>query len=125
MGRIQIWTKTKQEKCELITTHQNANIHFKDKSKVIKLKSATYIGCSLGVESISKEELSKRFSNTMATMKKLDLFWRHSDCNIAVEFYTADAILRAKLLCGIESAQLIPSVAKRMETLQLKVLIFF
>ena len=58
----------------------------------------------------------------MATMKKLDLFWRHSNCDIAVKVYTADAILRAKLLYGVESAQLIPSVAKRMETLQLKVL---
>ena len=58
----------------------------------------------------------------MATMKKLDLFWRLSNCDIAVKVYTADAILRAKLLYGLESAQLIPSVAKRMETLQLKVL---
>ncbi len=58
----------------------------------------------------------------MATMKKIDLFWRHSNCDIAVKVYTADAILRAKLLYGLESAQLIPSVAKRMETLQLKAL---
>ena len=39
-----------------------------------------------------------------------------------MKVYTADAILRAKLLYGLESSQLIPSVAKRMETLQLKVL---
>ena len=58
----------------------------------------------------------------MATMEKLDFFWRHSNCDIAVKVYTADAILRAKLLYGLEPAQLIPSVAKRMETLQLKVL---
>ena len=55
-------------------------------------------------------------------MNKIDLFWRHSNYDIAVEVYTADAILRAKLFYGLESAQLIPSVAKRMETLQLKVL---
>ena len=122
MGRIQIWTQTKQEKCELINTHPNANIYFADKSKVLKVKSATYLGCNLGIKNTSKEELSKRFSNTMATMKKLYLFWRHSNCDIAVKVYTADAILRAKLLYGPESAQLIPSVAKRMETLQLKVL---
>ena len=105
-----------------MTTHQNANIHFKDKSKVIKVKSATHLGCNLGIKSTSKEELSKRFSNTMATITKLDLFWRHSNCDIAVKVYTADATLRAKLLYGLESAQLAPSVAKRMETLQLKVL---
>ena len=92
------------------------------KVKFLKVKSATYLGCNLGIKNTSKEELSKRFSNTMATMKKLDLFWRHSNCDIAVKVYTADAILRAKLLYGLESAQLIPSVAKRMETLQLKVL---
>ena len=69
MGRIQTWTKTKQEKCELITTHQNVNKRIKDKSKVIKVRSATYLGCNLGSKSTSNEELSKRFSNTMATME--------------------------------------------------------
>ena len=39
-----------------------------------------------------------------------------------MKVYTADATLRAKLFYGLESSQLIPSVAKRMETLQLKVL---
>jgi len=114
--------KLNKKKCELITTHQNADIHFKDKTKVVKVKTATYLGCNIGIKSTNREELSKRFSNTMATMKKLDLFWRHSNCDIAVKVYTADAILRAKLLYGLESSQLIPSVAKRMETLQLKVL---
>jgi len=114
--------KLNKKKCELITTHPNADIHFKDKSKVLKVKIATYLGCNIGIKSTNKEELSKRFSNTMATMKKLDVFWRHSNCDIAVKVYTADAILRAKLLYGLESSQLIPSVAKRMETLQLKVL---
>ena len=44
MGRFQIWFKTKQEKCELITTHPNSDIHFKDKNKVLKVKTATYLG---------------------------------------------------------------------------------
>ena len=74
MGRIRIWINTKQEKCELITTHPNANIHFKDKNKVIKVKSATYLGCNTGIKITSREELSNRFCNTMAVMKKLDLF---------------------------------------------------
>ena len=114
--------KLNKKKCELITTHPNADVHFKDKSKVLKVRTATYLGCNIGIKSTNREELSKRFSNTMATMKKLDLFWRHSNCDVAIKVYTADAILRSKLLYGLESAQLIPSVAKKMETLQLKVL---
>ena len=58
----------------------------------------------------------------MVTLKKLDLFWRHSNCGIAIKIHTADAILRSKLLYGTESAQLLPSVLKRIETFQLKVL---
>ena len=62
------------------------------------------------------------FAATMAIMKKLDLFWRHSDCPVHIKVYTADAVLRSKLLYGLESAQLIPSVLKKLETFQLKVL---
>ena len=72
----------------------------------------------------SREEISKRFAATMAIMKRLDLFWRHSDCPIHMKVYTADAVLRSKLLYGLESAQLIPSVLKSLETFQLKVLRF-
>ena len=114
--------KLNKQKCELITTHQQANIHFKDNTKVPKVRLATYLGCNIGIKTNNREELSKRFANTMITMKKLDLFWRHSSCDTAIKIYTAEAVLRSKLLYGLESAQLIPSVAKRLETFQLKVL---
>ena len=58
----------------------------------------------------------------MVTLKKIDLFWRHSNCSNAIKVQTADAVLRSKLLYGIESTQLIPSMLKRLETFQLKVL---
>ena len=70
MGRFQIWVKAKQEKCELIETHPNDNIHFKDKTKVVKVKTATYLGCNIGIKSTNREELSNIFPTTMATMKK-------------------------------------------------------
>jgi len=114
--------KLNKNKCELITTHETANIKFADGTKIRKTKKATYLGCEIGIKTTNKEELSKRFANTMATMKKLDLFWRHSNCTTAMKIHTAEAVLRAKLLYGLESAQLIPSVLKRVETFQLKVL---
>ena len=70
----------------------------------------------------STAELNKRFANTMITMKKLDLFWRHSNCRTEIKVHVAEAVLRSKLLYGLESAQLNPAVVKRLETFQLKVL---
>ena len=58
----------------------------------------------------------------MVTMKKLDMCWRHSNCDTAIKIHTADAVLRSKLLYGFESSQLIPSRLKRLEVFQLKVL---
>lgn len=47
----------------------------------------------------------------MIIMKTLDLLWRHRNCETAIEIYTAEAVLRAKLLYGLESTQLTPTVA--------------
>ena len=76
----------------------------------------------MGLRILPRQEVSKRFAASMTTMKKLDLFWRHSNCPTYIKVYTADAVLRSKLLYGLESAQLIPSVLKKIETFQLKVL---
>ena len=76
----------------------------------------------MGIKLHNRQDISKRFAATMATMKKLDLFWRHSGCPTHVKVHVADAVLRSKLLYGLESAQLIPSVLKKLETFQLKVL---
>ena len=109
---IKYGMKLNKTKCELLTNNPNARIIFPDGNLVKKHKSATYLGCELGLRTTSREEISKRFAASMAIMKKLDLFWRHSDCPIHIKVYTADAELRSKLLYGLESAQLIQSVLK-------------
>ena len=100
--------------CNSITTTPYADIHFEDGTRIKKVSKATYLGCDLGLKTTCREELNKRIATTMVTMKKLDLFWRHSDCPTAVKIYTAEAVLRAKLLYGLESTQLIPSVARKL-----------
>ena len=114
--------KLNKGKCELITTHSTADVHFPSGQQVSKVKKATYLGCEVGIKVHNGHELNKRFANTMITMRKLDLFWRHSDCPTATKIHVAEAVLRAKLLYGLESAQLNPAVVRRLESFQLKVL---
>ena len=42
--------KLNKNKCELITTHKLENIHFKDNMQVPKVKTATYLGCTIGIK---------------------------------------------------------------------------
>ena len=75
---IKYGMKLNKTKCELLTNSPTARIIFPDNSPVKKHHSATYLGCELGIRTTSREEISKRKAATMAIMKKLDLFWRHS-----------------------------------------------
>ena len=62
--------KLNKSKCELITTHPAADVHFADGSKVKKVKEATYLGCQIGIKNTTAQELNKRFVSAMITMKK-------------------------------------------------------
>jgi hypothetical protein len=52
--------------------------------------------------------------------KKLDLFWGHSDCSVRQKLLVHDAVIRSKLMYGLESLQLNESALKRLDTFQLK-----
>ena len=75
--------KLNKTKCEQMTAHPNTHIHFSDNTRVPKVRLATYLGCTVGVKTSSGEELSTRFADTVITMRKLDSFWRHSNCDVA------------------------------------------
>ena len=69
-----------------------------------------------------KKELNKRISQSMVSLKKLDIFWRHSNCPTKFKIIAIDAVLRSKLLYGMETAQLNEPQMKRLDLFQLKAL---
>ena len=56
----------------------------------------------------------------MAVLTKLDICWRHCNVKTAFKVTTLDAVIRAKLLYGLDSAQRTPSQQRRIEVFQLK-----
>ena len=58
----------------------------------------------------------------MQTLKRLDLYWRHSNCPIRKKLITADAVIRAKLLYGLDSMQLNEPQLKKLDIFQFKIL---
>ena len=57
----------------------------------------------------------------MTVMKKLDIFWLHANCSPRRKLIVADAVLRSKLMYGLDSLQLNKSTIKQLETFQLKI----
>ena len=65
-------------------------------------------------------ELRHRISVCMGVWKKLGMFFKSSDCSVRLKLQVFDAILRSKLMYGLESAQLTESSRQRLDTFQLK-----
>ena len=103
-----------------MTTNLNADIKFKDGTKVKRKPEVTYLGCQINQYSNITQEISKRIACCMTILKRLDIFWRHCDVKNAFKINTLDAVIRSKLLYGIDSAQLTTSNQRRIEVFQLK-----
>eukprot|EP00975_Prorocentrum_lima_P056965 11952627-Prorocentrum_lima.AAC.1 len=67
-----------------------------------------------------KRELKHRIAQCMTVWKKLDVFWLHSTCSPAFKLYVYDAVIRSKLLYGLEGLQLTEQQELSLNTFQLK-----
>ena len=79
-----------------------------------------YLGCEINREGDSKKELSQRIANAMRTLKRLDTFWRNSNCPIAFKIIALDAVIKTKVLYGLDSMQLNEPELKRLEKIHLQ-----
>lgn len=52
--------------------------------------------------------------------EKLDTFWRHSDCPERFKLLALDAVIRSKVLYGLESAELGAATLDKLDVFQLK-----
>ena len=56
----------------------------------------------------------------MAVMAKLDEFWLRGDCTEKQKINVFNAVLRAKLMYGLDSIQLTQATIRKLDTFQLK-----
>ena len=52
--------------------------------------------------------------------RRLGTFWKHSDCSVRVKLNVYDAVIRTKLIYGLESVQLNDSLKSQINAFQLK-----
>jgi len=111
--------KLNRGKCEVVA-NMKVDVHFGDGAKVKQVDEATYLGCEINADSDMHREIGKRIGKCMITLKRLDLFWLHGNCNVKVKLRVYNAIVRSKLMYGLDSAQLNESHQQRLDVFQLK-----
>ena len=85
---------------------------FRDKTVVKAMDEVKYLGCMINDKGDPRKEVRKRISECMCIMKKLDCFWKRTNNPIQWKLITYNAIIKTKLMYGLESAQLNDSIKK-------------
>ena len=110
-----------KNKCESINTNPNRErIKFKNGTKVKNKNEAKYLGCHLTAKAESRKEINRRKGECTLIWRKLETFWKHSNCTEATKIHIYDAVIKSKLLYGLDSANLTQGMQDDLDTFQLK-----
>ena len=74
--------KLNKNKCEFMRFGGPSKVHFTDGTEIDTKDEVKYLGCNLNKYADGGKELQKRIATCMSELKRLDLFWRHSDCSL-------------------------------------------
>ena len=82
--------------------------------------STIYLGTEINAAADPTLEVQRRMAEVCVTWKKLDTFWKHSNTPTKVKIQVYDAVIRSKLVYGLESLQLTKAWQSRINAFQLK-----
>ena len=107
-------------KCVCFNFNSEQRPVFADRTKVPETHETFYLGGLISKTHDHRKEVSKRISACFGTFKKLDVFWRRSSCPAKFKMQVFDAVVRAKLLYGLESVYLTDQLTRKLDVFQLK-----
>ena len=108
--------KLNKDKCVAMILNSMKQIKFTNGQIVKDVEEAKYLGCIQNKDTNMAKEISHRINLCSATLTKLDTFWYHSNCKINFKVRVFDAVIRSKLMYGLESAHLLTHDLDRLDT---------
>ena len=96
------------------------HIHFQDGTTMKKASEVTYLGGSLTKDVQPKVEIQNRIRMVMQAVRSLEGLWKHTSCSVKWKVNVYNAVVVSKLLYGLETVQMPPSVMKDLDVFQMR-----
>ena len=109
-----------KEKCTNLNINTEQQPLFMDGEKIEESKQAIYLGNTLNYKADPHAEVTQKIQEVNRTMWKLNDYWKASEASKKWKILIFDAVLKSKLLYGLETTQLPRSCKKRIDTFQLR-----
>ena len=107
-------------KCEYLKFGMAGQVKFSNGDLVKSMDEVKSLGCLLNAQGDPGNEVGKRIKDSMATLMKMQIFFRHGDSTFSEQLNVFNAVLASKLMYGLESVVMNKSVLNRLDTFQLK-----
>jgi len=109
-----------KKKCEFLSIGETGPVQFSNGHKLHPVDEVKYLGCMLNNKGDGKREVTKRKADSMAMLNRLHISFRDGDSSTKRKLQVYNAVIRAKLMYGLESIMLNQSVLKALDAFQLK-----
>ena len=109
-----------REKCSYIAMNGNNVLRFADGTKLSRCAEATYLGHHITESMNVRQEIGQKMHQTLKVWYKLNPFWKAANCTIGWKLQVYDAIIKNKLLYGLETVHLTQAMAKKVNAFQLR-----
>ena len=103
-----------------LNLYNNAKIKFADGEEVKQADEAVYLGVELNTKVDIKKEINKRYKEVIISWKRLGEFWKHGNSSTKDKLIIFNALIKSKLMYGLEGAQLNFNHLQKLNTMQLK-----
>ena len=112
--------KLNRDKCVAVCMNGESNIHFEDGTLLEKKYETTYLGNELNKEVNIRHEITNKIQEVNRTWFKLSPYWKATNASKKWQLIIYDAIIRSKLLYGLETLHLTDAMAKKLDVFHLK-----
>ena len=117
---IQFGLQLNRDKCAFIAMNGDNQIRFRDGTKLNKVYEATYLGHQLTQNMHVRHEINHKMQQTLVTWYKLQPLWKAAGCSKKWKLEVYDAIIKNKLLYGLETVHLTMAMQKKVNAFQLR-----
>ena len=104
----------------MLKLYNNGNVHFRDGVVLKTAKEAMYLGNELNKEVNINHEVTNRIQETRRTWFKLQAFWKHTGLSRKWRLRVFDAVIRSKLVYGLETTYLTRAIQRKVDAFQMK-----
>ena len=111
-----------KNKCVAIQMNNDGSVHFDNQEPLPKRFETTYLGNEINREANIWHEILNKMQEVRKTWFRLLPYWKATNANLKWQLLIFDAVMKSKIIYGLETVHLTQAMMKKIDAFQLRCL---